>query len=369
MRPLLPSLALLLASFSLPACSTAPDYSGDPFQNYDQLWETLDRNYGYFDLKLPEGTTWRDLYHKHRKDLRHGMTNDSLFLVMTELLAELRDGHVNLTSTFDYGRYWAWKTEGPRTFDPNLIEDYLGQDYHIAGGISYRQLPELAGTERPIPIGYMRVASFASGISDSNISAALNRLKGCLGLIIDIRNNGGGQVTTSDRLAQHFIRERRHIGYIAHKTGPAHDAFSAKKEMWIEALQVGTIWLKPTIVLTNQGVYSAANDFALRMKGLPHVRLVGWKTGGGGGLPMSSELPNGWGVRFSSARTYDASGKDIEFGIDPDYVVRGEVGRSDQTDRYIEASATLLTRWIAQILEQQEQQRADSTATTSPPRD
>lgn len=359
MRSLLALLGFSLASLALPACSTAPDYSGDPFENYDQLWETLDRNYGYFDLKLPEGTTWRDLYHKHRKNLRQGMTTDSLFLVMTQLLAELRDGHVNLSSTFDYGRYWAWKTEGPRSFDQNLIDDYLGEDYHIAGAISYRQLPNIGGTERKVPIGYIRLASFATGLSTSNISAALNRLRHCQGLIIDIRNNGGGQVTTSDRLAQHFIRQRRLVGYIAHKTGPAHDAFSAKREMWIEPLKVGTVWLKPTIVLTNQGVYSAANDFALRMKGLPHVRLVGWKTGGGGGLPMSSELPNGWGVRFSSARTYDAEGKDVEFGIEPDYRVRGEVGRSDQLDRYIEASASLLTAWIEQILSAQPQRQGE----------
>ena len=96
------------------------------------------------------------------------------------------------------------------------------------------------------------------------------------------------------------------------------------------------------------------------MKGLRQVRIVGWKTGGGGGLPMSSELPNGWGVRFSASRTYDASGKDIEFGIDPDYVVRGEISREDKTDRYIEASAALLTRWIEQILQKQEEKQPKS---------
>ena len=77
----------------------------------------------------------------------------------------------------------------------------------------------------------------------------------------------------------------------------------------------------------NQGVYSAANDFTLRMKGLPQVKIVGVKTGGGGGLPMSSELPNGWAVRFSSSRTYDADGADIEQGITPDVVLKDEITR------------------------------------------
>ena len=99
---------------------------------------------------------------------------------------------------------------------------------------------------------------------------------------------------------------------------------------------MGTIWLKPVVVLVNQGVYSAANDFTLRMKGLPQVKIVGVKTGGGGGLPMSSELPNGWAVRFSSSRTYDADGADIEQGITPDVVLKDEIARGAEVDPYIE---------------------------------
>ena len=94
-------LCTLLASLFLVSCSTEKEFTADPYANYDALWQILDRNYCYFDLKLPEGTTWRDLYHKHRKDLRPKMTTDSLFLIMTELLAELKDGHVNLYSTFN----------------------------------------------------------------------------------------------------------------------------------------------------------------------------------------------------------------------------------------------------------------------------
>ena len=120
---------------------------------------------------------------------------------------------------------------------------------------------------------------------------------------------------------------------------------------------MGTIWLKPVVVLVNQGVYSAANDFTLRMKGLPQVKIVGVKTGGGGGLPMSSELPNGWAVRFSSSRTYDADGADIEQGITPDVVLKDEIARgADGRSPSIEASASLLTRWILQIKSKQKKQ-------------
>ena len=51
------------------------------------------------------------------------------------------------------------------------------------------------------------------------------------------------------------------------------------------------------------------------------MTIVGDKTGGGAGLPFSSELPNGWGVRFSACPIFDANKKSTEFGIAPDYVV------------------------------------------------
>ena len=43
----------------------------------------------------------------------------------------------------------------------------------------------------------------------------------------------------------------------------------------------------------------------------------GGVSGGGGGMPMSYELPNGWTVRFSSVKMYNAEGNSIEEGVPP----------------------------------------------------
>lgn len=53
------------------------------------------------------------------------------------------------------------------------------------------------------------------------------------------------------------------------------------------------------------------------MKSLPNVTVAGAKTGGGGGLPFSSELPNGWAIRFSACPILNAGMEQIEEGIDP----------------------------------------------------
>ncbi len=54
------------------------------------------------------------------------------------------------------------------------------------------------------------------------------------------------------------------------------------------------------------------------MRYAPNATIVGDKTGGGSGLPFSSELPNGWSIRFSASPIMDAEMNQLEFGIDPD---------------------------------------------------
>jgi len=54
------------------------------------------------------------------------------------------------------------------------------------------------------------------------------------------------------------------------------------------------------------------------MKCCPKVHVIGDKTGGGSGLPFSSELPNGWSIRFSACPVFDKDKRTTEFGIMPD---------------------------------------------------
>ena len=59
----------------------------------------------------------------------------------------------------------------------------------------------------------------------------------------------------------------------------------------------------------------------LQRKNAPNVTVLGGITGGGGGIPTSNELPNGWMVRFSSVQILDVYRRQIEFGIAPDVEV------------------------------------------------
>ena len=53
------------------------------------------------------------------------------------------------------------------------------------------------------------------------------------------------------------------------------------------------------------------------MRSLPQVYIVGATTGGGAGMPISSELPIGWSVRKSASSILDPEGHSTENGVDP----------------------------------------------------
>ena len=135
-------------------------------------------------------------------------------------------------------------------------------------------------------------------------------------------------ITSAQKLASRFTDEELLVGYIQHKTGRGHSDFSAMEAQYLQPGK-GIRWRKPVCVLTNRSVYSAANEFVKCMKAIGRARkgasssvtIIGDTTGGGAGMPFSSELPNGWGVRFSACPMYDAVGNTTEFGIAPDVKV------------------------------------------------
>ena len=133
------------------------------------------------------------------------------------------------------------------------------------------------------------------------------------------------------------------MGYIAHKTGPGHNEFSEPEPEYLEPAE-SVRWQKRTVVLTNRQCYSATNTFVRDMKHCPRVTILGDQTGGGSGMPFSSELPCGWSVRFSAAPMYDADMQQIEFGIQPDILVMQteEDSRRDR-DTLIESARAILT--------------------------
>lgn len=168
----------------------------------------------------------------------------------------------------------------------------------------------------PSGLGYIYYPSFSYALGDGNIASVLSYFKDCPALIIDVRDNGGGELSNVHKLVGHFITRSMVGVYTRYKTGPGHNDFSAPYAVEYKPGPYGA-WTKPVAVLTNRSCFSAANEFVAVMKELPNVVVVGARTGGGAGMPFTYDLPVGWTIRLSIAPTYDARMRSIERGIDP----------------------------------------------------
>lgn len=296
---------LLLPLFS--GCHKTETFSMDPFGTFDALWTVIDEHYCFFEYK---DIDWNEIGAKYRRKVRKEMSQRELFVVCSDMINELRDGHTNLSSAWDVSHYRFWDAY-PQNFYKRIIEEnYLNFNYKTTCGIMYGVLPQ--------NFGYMYYPSFEYTIGEGNLDNILNEMMSTNGLIIDVRDNGGGVLLNVETLIGRFISKDIYAGAISHKTGPKHNDFSEPYKYYFHPAENGRIrYLKPIVVLTNRSSYSATNNFASIMKYLPNVRIVGDYTGGGSGLPFSTDLPNGWTIRFSSCSVTDPEGNITEFGVAP----------------------------------------------------
>lgn len=308
MKAYLYSFLLAFITTIFTSCHESPEYKDSYTGNFDALADIIDTHYCFLDDK---NLNWNEIVQKYRKQITPETTYIELFNICSALLDELKDGHVNLISRFSTSYYRQWWSDYPQDFNLRTIEEYyLGFDWFSTSGIIYKQLPG--------EIAYLYYPSFSNVVGELALDYILTILYNSRGLIIDIRDNGGGLLTNINTFVGRFIDKPLIGTYLTHKTGPGHSDFSEPYPVVYDpAPEFRVKWNGPIVVLTNRSCFSAANSFVAVMKELPNVTIVGAKTGGGGGMPFSSELPNGWGVRFSACPILDSNRNVIENGIDP----------------------------------------------------
>lgn len=290
------------------------EYPNTPKGNLEALWHIIDEKYCFVEEK---NVDWDGVWqvYQHRADTLKQNDIRGLFRIMAQMLDTLQDGHVNLYSSFDVSRCSGWYDSYPANYNSALLTQYMGTDYQTAGSLYYNKV---VGHDK---VGYIRYTSFSNSFGDANMYYVLSYFSDCKGIIVDVRQNGGGDLTNAYKLASTFMEEDTHVGYWQHKTGTGHNDFSALEPIEVKASDMRHKWLRPVVVVTNRHCYSATNSFVNCMRYVPYATIVGGKTGGGGGMPLSYDLPNGWMVRFSSIRMTDRDKKSIEEGIAPDVEV------------------------------------------------
>jgi hypothetical protein len=191
----------------------------DPLTTFDYLWDKVDQQYAFFDIK---GIDWDSVRQVYRPMVYEDMTDDSLFSVCAAMLNTLRDGHTNLISNFDVSRNDTvyYKMVAEKNINSDVVTlNYLTIGYHTTAGFAHNFI-------RNGEVAYIRYSSFENSITNEALTYLLNRYKDCKGLIIDLRQNGGGSVDNVRMLLSIFENHGQLLYRSQIKSGPGHDDFS-----------------------------------------------------------------------------------------------------------------------------------------------
>jgi tetratricopeptide (TPR) repeat protein len=281
---------LLAASVLMTLVGLAPAQElSAPEKNFEHLWKTYDRNYALFGAKHID---WDALYRVYRPRITAQTTDEELFQVCADLLGNLNDNHVRLTSParqFQSGILGQMKMDD---FSLDLVKSkYLNAKSKslVDGVFDYGWLTD--------SIGYFHFRGFGRiEQTTAAIDQIINELKDAKAIVVDVRSNGGGDDRVGKLIADRFADRKRLYMKTAIRNGPQRDSFTPWKYWYVEP--GGPIqFTKPVILLTHRFSVSAAENFALAMRVLPNVTVVGDATSGVFADVYGDRLPNAW--RFS----------------------------------------------------------------------
>lgn len=277
-------------------------------ENFDVLWEVMKERYSFFDYKK---INWDSIQTVYRPLAIQAKSETELYDIMAAMLNTLRDGHVNLRTPFDISRYSPY-LEAPANYSFDVLERNYLRDYRITGFLLNQ---EING------VGYIHYRSFVNPILESELDQVVARFKDLPGVIIDIRNNEGGNPENGLKIAARLIKERTKIYSYQSKNGPGPEDFTSKKDVFLDPNTDSPHFEGRVVVLTNRKVYSAGSYFSAYIKGIEGAILMGDDTGGGSGVPAGYDLPNGWYFNYSSTIGYTVQGLNFEGGVPVDIPV------------------------------------------------
>jgi carboxyl-terminal processing protease len=168
-------------------------------------------------------------------------------------------------------------------------------------------------------IGYIKVTQFQQRTSHE-LSKALRKLmrEDISALILDLRNNPGGLLTSAVDVTGKFLPKGRMVVYIKGRDGDKTEYRTSGRDL---------VYEMPMVVLVNQGSASASEIVAGALKDWKRAVVLGVTTFGKGSVQSVIPLSDGSGLRLTTSRYYTPKGTSIQStGIAPDITVKLAAG-------------------------------------------
>lgn len=306
---IIPLIGLLLLLTSCENITFAPDVSDDSQSVFDYLWTIADEYYSFFDVK---NVDWDEVYTRYDAQIDTDTPSDTLFDILANMMNELKDGHVNLVSKYNISNFDI-SLLGPENIDTRVLYEYYLSERYRTGPFTHTFLHQDS-------IAYIRYDSFSNSFDADQLNFIFKRYENTQGLILDLRQNGGGNVNNVFSILYRICGTEEVMYHTIIKSGPDHDEFSEASVVSSSPVTSDSVYTGPVVVLIDRGSFSASSFFALCTKAFDNITLMGDTTGGGLGIPNGGQLPNGWTYRFSISRTLTPAGDNYENGVPPEIV-------------------------------------------------
>ena len=231
------------------------------------------------------------------------------------------------------------RIRGPKGTAVNLLVQHVGDDppasIRIVRGVI--ELESLHWEMLPDGLAHIKVSKFADN-TDEALIEALEEIQeqGVSGLVLDLRDNPGGLLTTTVNMASQFVKK----GLVFYLLDSDSNRSDYKVKPGGLALDI------PMAVLVNQFSASASEVLAGALQDHDRAVLIGTTTFGKGSANLHTALSDGSGLYFTIGRWYSPDGRLIEGkGLEPD--IRVENGLEDDSDPQLERAVDYLTTQIA----------------------
>ena len=187
--------------------------------------------------------------------------------------------------------------------------------------------PDVESKMLPGSIGYIVIRSFSDAATADAFDIALASLRDAAGLIIDVRENGGGDTAVARPIMGRFIRERTAYAIMRRRAGAG---MSAPWTEYVDPKGPFT-YSKPVVVLTSHWSASMAEGFPMGMRDIGRATVVGTKMMGLGAAVFPIRLDRtGIQAQYSGEPVYDTKDRprwhfvpDVEVADGSDILVAG----------------------------------------------
>lgn len=282
----------------------------DPERNFKQFWETFHNRYPFFKLRKVD---WNKQYEIYRPRVTSSTTDAELFDILCQMVNPLDDGHVEIRANID-GKKRSFTAEKPTRFGQEFPE--ANELFKITDAtLVANRFTKPKATEawmlrhgRSPTYGYIRILELED-VKKRKLNAALDRIaahfKELRGYVVDIRDCPGGEDSIAIAIINRFCDRERVAFHRRTKIGPGSDDFSDLKT-WRLKPQGDVQFTGPIVVLTSDSVFSGGEAFALAIKELPYVTMIGEPTNGIFSYTLDKTLPNGWEYCLSYQQYFSA---------------------------------------------------------------